>query len=195
MPAVGYDLEALLGCTYRETPGRAFSWPHGCQSRRLAAAVLRKFVVAFLAGPGLPFAEILCVERIERIFARHGGPFAASRPRGRIAKSERRRWDTIGFAPRRPAQRCCTASSRAKSVSPVLVGMSCRHGCNCRAGASRPRSSRVTYTRCSKQIADREVANLPGRVEPRVLKRRRHGDKLMQKPRRQLRRELHKRCT
>jgi hypothetical protein len=46
-----------------------------------------------------------------------------------------------------------------------------------------------------KQIAACEVANRPGRLEPRVLKRRRHGYKLMQKPRDQLRRELRKRCT
>jgi len=46
-----------------------------------------------------------------------------------------------------------------------------------------------------KQIAECEVANRPGRLEPRVLKRRRHGYKLMQKPRNLLRRELRKRCT
>jgi len=46
-----------------------------------------------------------------------------------------------------------------------------------------------------KQIAGCEVANRPGRLEPRVLKRRRHGYKLMQKPRDQLRRDLRKRCT
>ena len=46
-----------------------------------------------------------------------------------------------------------------------------------------------------KQIAACEVANRPGRLEPRVLKRRRHGYKLMQKPRHQLQRELRKRCT
>jgi len=46
-----------------------------------------------------------------------------------------------------------------------------------------------------KQIAACEVANRPGRLEPRVLKRRRHGYKLMQKPRNQLRRELRKQCT
>lgn len=46
-----------------------------------------------------------------------------------------------------------------------------------------------------KQIAGCEVANRPGRLEPRVLKRRRHGYKLMQKSRDQLRRELQKRCT
>ncbi len=44
-----------------------------------------------------------------------------------------------------------------------------------------------------KQIAACEVANRPGRLEPRVLKRRRHGYKLMQKPRNDLRREPRKR--
>jgi hypothetical protein len=37
------------------------------------------------------------------------------------------------------------------------------------------------------QIASCEVANRPGRLEPRVLKRRRHGYKLMQEPRAALR--------
>ncbi len=46
-----------------------------------------------------------------------------------------------------------------------------------------------------KQIAVCEVANRPGRLEPRVLKRRRHGYKLMQKPRHELRRNLRKLCT
>ena len=49
--------------------------------------------------------------------------------------------------------------------------------------------------RMLKQIAACEVANRPGRLEPRVLKRRRHGYKLMQKPRPNLRSELCKRCT
>jgi len=46
-----------------------------------------------------------------------------------------------------------------------------------------------------QQIASCEVANRPGRLEPRVLKRRRHGYKLMQKPRNVLRQELRKECT
>jgi hypothetical protein len=46
-----------------------------------------------------------------------------------------------------------------------------------------------------KQIAACEVANRPGRLEPRVLKRRRHGYKLLQKPRAELRKELRKTCT
>ena len=44
-------------------------------------------------------------------------------------------------------------------------------------------------------IAACEVANRPGRLEPRVLKRRRHGYPLMQKPRRVLREQLRKHCT
>jgi putative transposase len=45
------------------------------------------------------------------------------------------------------------------------------------------------------QIAACEVANRPGRLEPRVLRRRRHGYPLMQKPRNLLRRDLRKHCT
>jgi len=45
------------------------------------------------------------------------------------------------------------------------------------------------------QIAECEVANRPGRLEPRVVKRRPKPYKLMQKPRSELRRELRKRCT
>ena len=40
------------------------------------------------------------------------------------------------------------------------------------------------------RIAANEVANRPGRIEPRVLKRRRHRYPLMQRPRRQLRAKL-----
>jgi hypothetical protein len=40
------------------------------------------------------------------------------------------------------------------------------------------------------QIANCEVANRPGRLEPRVLKRRRHGYKLMQESRSELKRQL-----
>ena len=43
------------------------------------------------------------------------------------------------------------------------------------------------------QIANCEVANRPGRIEPRVLKRRRHGYKLMQEPRAVLKARLENR--
>mgnify|MGYP000362652602 CR=1 FL=1 len=44
-------------------------------------------------------------------------------------------------------------------------------------------------------IAECEVANRPGRLEPRVIKRRKHRYPLMQKPRAKLRAELRKHCT
>jgi len=46
-----------------------------------------------------------------------------------------------------------------------------------------------------EQLASCEVANRPGRLEPRVLKRRRHGYKLMTKPRDVLKADLLKKCT
>ena len=46
-----------------------------------------------------------------------------------------------------------------------------------------------------EQIAECEVANHPGRLEPRVVERRPKPYKLMRKPRNELRRELRNRCT
>jgi len=54
------------------------------------------------------------------------------------------------------------------------------------------RDSRAMYTMLLAHIAANEVANRPGRIEPRVLKRRRHRYPLMQRPRVQLRAELQK---
>ncbi|MCA9013167.1 MAG: transposase, partial [Planctomycetaceae bacterium] len=46
-----------------------------------------------------------------------------------------------------------------------------------------------------KHIAACRVGERPGRLEPRVIKRRRHGYPLMQKPRHVLKAELRKHCT
>ena len=48
------------------------------------------------------------------------------------------------------------------------------------------------YTTLLKHIADNEVAYRPGRIEPRVLKRRRHRYPLMKRPRQELQAELGK---
>ena len=45
------------------------------------------------------------------------------------------------------------------------------------------------------QIANCEVANRPGRLEPRLVKKRAKPYKLMQKPRNELREKLRKECT
>jgi hypothetical protein len=52
--------------------------------------------------------------------------------------------------------------------------------------------SRAMYRMILAHIAANEVADRPGRFEPRVLKRRRHRYPLMQRPREQLRAELRK---
>ena len=54
------------------------------------------------------------------------------------------------------------------------------------------RDSRAMYDMLLAHIAANEVADRPGRIEPRVLKRRRHRYPLMQRPREQLRAELRK---
>ena len=52
--------------------------------------------------------------------------------------------------------------------------------------------SQALYTMLLAHIAANEVANRPGRIEPRVLKRRRHRYPLMQRPRAELKAELRK---
>ena len=52
--------------------------------------------------------------------------------------------------------------------------------------------ARAMYNTLLAHIAANEVANRPGRIEPRVLKRRRHRYPLMRRPRAQLRAELRK---
>jgi putative transposase len=54
------------------------------------------------------------------------------------------------------------------------------------------RNERELWRLALERIAANQVANRPGRIEPRVLKRRRHRYPLMQKPRQQLRQEIEK---
>ena len=54
------------------------------------------------------------------------------------------------------------------------------------------RNVRQLWRLALKRIAANEVANRPGRIEPRVLKRRRHRYPLMQHPRQRLREQLGK---
>jgi putative transposase len=55
------------------------------------------------------------------------------------------------------------------------------------------RDAGVMYHTMLGYIAANEVADRPGHIEPRVLKRRRHRYPLMQRPRHQLRAQLGKR--
>ncbi len=53
-----------------------------------------------------------------------------------------------------------------------------------------PRFDAALWSSALSRIAANEVANRPGRIEPRVLKRRRHRYPLMQRPRDELREKL-----
>ena len=44
-------------------------------SRSRASGEFQRVVAAFLTQPGLPFASVLSVERIERVFTKHGNLF------------------------------------------------------------------------------------------------------------------------
>jgi len=52
------------------------------------------------------------------------------------------------------------------------------------------RDERELWHRALERIAANRVADRPGRIEPRVIKRRRHRYPLMRAPRDQLRRAL-----
>jgi len=52
------------------------------------------------------------------------------------------------------------------------------------------RDARGLYFGALSRIASRKVGNRPGRIEPRVLKRRRHRYPLMTRPRSELQEEL-----
>ena len=66
-------MEALLGSLASEKPRRVFSWLLQYQIlRAVTVAVFKEFADAFLSGEGLPFADVLSAERIERIFRKHG---------------------------------------------------------------------------------------------------------------------------
>ena len=86
---------------------------------------------------------------------------------------------------RQPRQISFTGTCQYVLASWMLL--SCR--------APDPRSMEEYCREMLARIAECEVANRPGRLEPRVLKRRRHRYHLMQKPRDVLRRELQTRCT
>ncbi len=209
---------------------------------------------AFLGGEGLPFAEILSAERIQRIFAKHGCLFglhgvytAAIVEPGRrtttidiittlvdaevyttedIAELYGFRWNAeldircIKTSLNLGHVRCKSPEMVHREVWTTILGYHLIR--TTAAGAAlvhgkQPRQISFTST-CQyvlaswmqlsgglidasllqdylwtmlKQIAACEVANRPGRLEPRVLKRRRHGYPLMQKPRA----ELRKHCT
>jgi len=138
----------------------------------------QQVVDAFLSAPGLPFANVISAERIERIFAKHGCWF------GRHGVYTTAAGAALLHS-KQPRQISFTGTRQYVLAS--WMQLSC--------GLIEPSSLEDYLQLMLRQIASCQVANRPGRLEPRVLKRRRHNYKLMQRPRHQLRRELRKHST
>jgi hypothetical protein len=175
-----------------------------------SSSSFRNVVAAFLASGALPFARVLSAERVERVFAKHGGLFGRrgidstammvwsflGQVRCKSPDMVRRElWTTLlgynlirttaGGAPRQTA-----ASDQFRRDVPVRAGL--LEAALLRAD---PRLATGLCQRMLRQIAACEVANRPGRLEPRALKRRKHGYPLMEKPRETLRADLRNHWT
>jgi hypothetical protein len=71
-PSFGEETEALLGSRPVKKAKEGFFMAQllsNCSSRGTSS--FQKVVRSFLAGTGLPFAEVLSAERIERVFRKH----------------------------------------------------------------------------------------------------------------------------
>jgi len=130
----------------------------------------------FLQGDGMPFSEVLNAEWIQRVFdgAIRDCPYESSNLiRKRISPSAA----VHGKQPRRLG---FTLACQSVLSSWMLVST--------RSCFNTP----AVYATMLAHIAANEVANRPGRIEPRVLKRRRHCYPLIQRPRELLQAELGK---
>ena len=74
-----------------------------------------RVAAAFLAQPGLPFANVLSAERIERAFARHGNLFGMNAVYSTVITA----WSFLGQALRDGKEASCQAAvARATFASP-----------------------------------------------------------------------------
>jgi len=191
----------------------------------------------FLQQAGLPFAEVLSGETIERAFAQNDALFAQddifSTPivllaflaqvlRGGKAgacAAASWRWHGLdaklidGFTftmPDTPAmvgrelwvtllaynliRRLIATAAAVRGKAPRQLGftLACQTVLSSwmLLATGLCRDARQLATLALQRIAANEVANRPGRIEPRVIKRRRHHYPLMQKPRDQLHQAL-----
>ena len=74
-PAPGDDCEALPGSLPENDQGGFFMRQPVSDSGDSEQPGFQQIVDGFLLQPGLPFADVLSSEKINRIFRRHGGLF------------------------------------------------------------------------------------------------------------------------
>ena len=92
------------------------SMPH---SRSLGCAGFRRISAAFLSQPGLPFAEVLSAERIQRIFAKHGNLFGMSAIYSTVVVL----WAFLGQVLRDKKQAACQAAVADVIVHQGMCGL------------------------------------------------------------------------
>jgi hypothetical protein len=98
------------------------------------SASFQKIVDAFLSQPGLPFANVLSAERIERIFAKHGNLFGT----GAIYSTAVMVWSFLGQVLRDGKEASCQAAVSfvvAYCLQQRIPAPTCDTGEYCRARA------------------------------------------------------------
>jgi putative transposase len=93
--------------------------PSIARSRVPGSASFRQVAAAFLSQPGLPFAQILSAERIERIFAKHGNLFGMSAVYSTVVTL----WAFLGQVLRDGKQASCQAAVAATITYQELLGL------------------------------------------------------------------------
>jgi putative transposase len=108
----------------------------------------QQVAAAFLAQPGLPFANVLSAERIERVFARHGNLFGMDA----IYSTVMMVWSFLGQALRDGKEASCRAA-----VARVAV-----HQQQC--GGTVPTSDTGDYCRARAKLSEAALHDLAGEV-------------------------------
>jgi putative transposase len=121
------------------------SVPHSGHSGR---SNFRQIAAAFLAQPGLPFANVLSAERIERVFARHGNLFGMDAVYSTVIMA----WSFLGQVLRDGKEASCQAA-----VARVAAHQQQR-------GAATPTADTGDYCRARAKLSEAALHDLASEV-------------------------------
>lgn len=117
-------------------------WGHSGRSN------FRQIAAAFLAQPGLPFANVLSAERIERVFARHGNLFGMDAVYSTVIMA----WSFLGQVLRDGKEASCQAA-----VARVAAHQQQR-------GAATPTADTGDYCRARAKLSEAALHDLASEV-------------------------------
>jgi hypothetical protein len=115
---LGYFVRSLLGCRVHFSQGGFFmrgSIPDSSHSGRSA---FQQVAAAFLAQPGLPFADVLSADRIEQTFVRHRNLFG----KNAVYSTPVMVWSFLGQALRDGKEASCQAAVARLAVHQQQCG-------------------------------------------------------------------------